>query len=69
MPDTNPQREKAITAICERTGKTREQAVAFLDVLGSALTKRGMADAKVLTQDEVGERLGTFLGAEADDDA
>ena len=58
------EREKAIEGICQRTGKTREQAIAFLDVLGSALTKRGLASAKVITEDETAERVRTFIGKE-----
>lgn len=57
-------REDAIEAICRRTGKTREQAIAFLDVLGSAFTRRGLADGRVLSEDEIGERVETFIGKE-----
>lgn len=56
------EREEAIERIMRRTGKTREQAVAFLDVLGSAMTRRGLANAKVLSEDEIGERVDTFIG-------
>lgn len=59
-------RERAIEGICERTGKTREQAIAFLDVLGSALTKRGLADAKVLSEDEARAAVDTFIGRDSD---
>lgn len=65
---SNPEREKAIEDICQRTGKTREQAIAFLDVLGSGLTKRGLANAKVLTEDETAKRVETFLGPRIPDD-
>lgn len=58
----NAEREKAIEDICRRTGKTREQAIAFLDVLGSGLTKRGLAGGKVLTEQETAERVSTFIG-------
>lgn len=63
---SNPEREKAIDGICRRTGKTREQAIAFLDVLGSGLTKRGLINAKVLSEDEIAERVHTFLGGSDD---
>ena len=63
MPDSvHTEREEAIGRIMHRTGKTREQAVAFLDVLGSAMTRRGLADAPLLSEDEIGERVDTFMG-------
>ena len=55
-------RERAIEGICAKTGKTREQAEAFLDILGSALRRRGWIDGEPLTQDEIGSKLDTFIG-------
>lgn len=63
----NEQREKAIKAICERTGKTHEQAEAFLDLLGSGFRRRGWAEGAPLSQDEIGERFDTFMGNGEDD--
>lgn len=56
------EREAAIQAICERTGKTREQAEAFLDLARSAFARRGWVESEPLDQDAIGERLDTFLG-------
>lgn len=57
-------REKAIEGICERTGKTREQAEAFLDILGSGLARRGWVGGEPLSQEQIGERFDTFMGKE-----
>lgn len=54
-------REDAIKALTGR-GKTREQAEAFLDVLGSAFRRRGWVAGDPLTYEQLTERLGTFLG-------
>lgn len=64
--ECNEEREAVITAICERTGKTREQAVAFLDVLWSALRRRGWVEGAPLSQPEVAERVDTFIGRSGD---
>ncbi|MGW4488414.1 hypothetical protein ACWEOE_31785 [Amycolatopsis sp. NPDC004368] len=61
-------REKAIADICARTGKTREQAVAFLDLARSAFARRGWAEGESLNQDQIGERLATFMGAKPDEE-
>jgi hypothetical protein len=63
----NEKREKAIKGICERTGKTREQAEAFLDILGSGMRRRGWIEGEPLTQDEIGERLDTFTDKNGED--
>lgn len=60
MPEA---REDVIAAVCAKTGKTREQVEAFLDILGSGLRRRGFANnARLLNEDEIRERLNTFLG-------
>lgn len=53
-------REDAINAIVT-TGKTREQAEAFLDILGSAFARRGWVEGEPLQPEAVAERLDTFL--------
>jgi hypothetical protein len=55
-------RDDVVRAICERTGKTPEQAEAFLDILGSGLRRRGWIEGEPLAQDEIGEKLDTFIG-------
>ena len=55
-------REAAINAITTDTGKTREQAEAFLDIAGSAFRRRGWAEGEPLSQDEIAERLRRFTG-------
>lgn len=59
--------EDAIVAICERTGKTREQAEAFLTLVGSAFSRRGWAAAPVLDSGQVREQFDTFLGRPVDE--
>jgi hypothetical protein len=56
------ERSEAVDAIVKRTGKTPEQAEAFLDIFGSALTRRGWANGKLLDQDEIADRVDTFIG-------
>lgn len=55
-------REEAIQAITEKTGKTREQAEAFLDILSSAFRRRGWSEGEPLSQDEISDRLDKFMG-------
>ncbi len=57
-------RGEAVRAIVEKTGKTPEQAEAFLDLVGSAFRRRGWVDGEPMTQDQIGERLDVFLGTE-----
>lgn len=58
-------REEFIAAM-EAKGKSREWTEAFLDVLGSALTKRGLPSGRVLTDEETAERVRVMLdGSEA----
>jgi hypothetical protein len=54
-------REGVIQALVNK-GKTREQAIAVLDLIGSAFRRRGWAEGEPLTQDQIGERLDTFVG-------
>src|SRR5690348_14055462 len=56
------EREKFIASYCARTGKSREQAEAFLDVLGSGLRRRGLIPGEPLPQSAIKERLDTFMG-------
>jgi len=55
-------RDEAVAAIVA-TGKTPEQANAFLDLLGSAFARRGWISGEPLGADEVAERFDTFVGA------
>lgn len=55
-------REDAIAAIVA-SGKTREQAEAYLDILGSAFARRGLVEGEPLPAEQIDEQLGTFLGA------
>lgn len=59
-------REDAIQALTD-TGKTRDQAIAFIDLMGSAFRRRGWIKGEPLTQDEIGERLDTFVGEPRED--
>jgi hypothetical protein len=62
MPPAEPaKREDVITAMIA-TGKTREQAEAFLDILGSALKRRGWVEGQPLSQGEIKASLDAFLG-------
>jgi hypothetical protein len=54
-------REDAIAAITP-TGRTREQAEAFLDIVGSAFRRRGWADGEPLTEDEIAANINTLIG-------
>lgn len=58
-------REDAIEAVMN-TGKTQEQAEAFLAIMASAFRRRGWAEGEPLNPDEVGEKLDAFLGGELD---
>lgn len=61
------EREEAIARIVARTGKTSDQAEAFLNILGSAFKRRGWAEGATMTQEMITESLDAFLGAhEAD---
>lgn len=55
-------RERAIADMMARTGKTRGQVEAFLDMVGSAMGWRPK-----LTEDEKRERLDAFLDAPLSD--
>ena len=59
----NQKREEVIKAICERTGKTREQADALLDILGSAFRRRGLIEGEPLTDEQTTQRVDTWLGS------
>jgi NADH:ubiquinone oxidoreductase subunit E len=56
-------RHDAVEAICAKTGKTPEQAEAFLAILGSAFRRRGWVDGEPLSEQEIGKQVGTFLEA------
>lgn len=55
-------REEAIQAIMDETGRTKEQAEAFIDLLGSAFRRRGWVPGNPLPETAIVERLDTFLG-------
>ena len=63
MSDLTPaeRREQVIQASIAR-GKTREQAEAFLDIVGSAFRRNGWAPGKPLSEREVDQKLSTFMG-------
>lgn len=67
MTETNEARETAIEAIVRDTGDTREQAEAFLDIVGSAFARRGWIEGEPLSPDEIGERLDIFLGGKGEE--
>jgi len=54
-------REQVIQASMAR-GKTREQAEAFLDIVGSAFRRNGWAPGNPMTREQVDKKLSTFLG-------
>lgn len=54
-------REQVIQASMAR-GKTREQAEAFLDIVGSAFRRNGWAPGTPLTDEQVDKKLSTFMG-------
>jgi len=54
-------RDQAVAAIVA-TGKTTEQAQAFLDLLGSAFARRGWVEGEPLLPEEIEERFNTFMG-------
>jgi hypothetical protein len=54
-------REDAIEALM-RTGKNREQAEAFLTLLGSGFARRGWIDGPVLSDVEIRTEFEKFIG-------
>ena len=54
-------KESLIQGLMEK-GKTREQAEAFMDLMGSAFKRRGWAEGEPLDKEQISERLDTFLG-------
>ena len=54
-------REQVIQASIAR-GKTREQAEAFLDIVGSAFRRNGWAPGEPLTEQQIDQKLSTFMG-------
>ena len=56
-------RSDAVQAIVA-TGKTPEQAEAFLDVLGSAFRRRGWVEGEPLPPEEIKQRMTVFLDGE-----
>lgn len=59
-------RDEAVAAIAAGTGKTADQAEAFLDILGSAFRRRGWIAGEPLADEAIAERLDTFVGPDAD---
>lgn len=58
------EREKAIAALTRDGTRTRAQAEAFLDLLGSGLRRRGWIEGEPLSDTEVDERFNTFMGGD-----
>jgi len=56
-------REDSIEALTSK-GKTREQAEAFIDLMGSAFARRGWIPGEPLDDKAIGERMDTFVAAE-----
>lgn len=56
-------RDEAVAAIVE-TGKTPEEAEAFLAILGSAFARRGWIEGTPMSQDGIDANLRTFLGTD-----
>ena len=54
-------RDDAVAAVV-RTGKTREQAEAVLDLLESGFCRRGWWPGEPLSREQVAERFNTFMG-------
>ena len=53
------------TAAIMNTGKTQDQADAFLAILGSSFARRGWVEGEPLSQDEIAANLNVFLGEPA----
>jgi hypothetical protein len=62
------ERSEAVAAIVAKTGKSAEQAEAFLDLLGSAFARRGWLDGEPLSQERIAERVDTFLAAAGEEE-
>ena len=60
-PTPAERRESVIQASMAR-GKTREQAEAFLDIVGSAFRRNGWAPGSPMTDQQIDKKLSTFLG-------
>lgn len=62
------ERQDAIDAIdaIVATGKTPEQAEAFLDLVGSAFRRRGWIEGDPLSPGKIGERVDAFLNVDHD---
>lgn len=54
--------DESVDSLAESTGKSREQAEAFLQLVASAFRRRGWVEGEPLDQDQIKERLDTFLG-------
>ena len=60
-PTPAERRERVIQASMAR-GKTREQAEAFLDIVGSAFRRNGWVPGAPMTNEQIDKKLSTFLG-------
>jgi hypothetical protein len=60
-PTAAERREQVIQASMAR-GKTREQAEAFLDIVGSAFRRNGWAPGSPMSDVQIEKKLTTFLG-------
>lgn len=62
MTDKKPMTRESLIEGLMAKGKTREQAEAFLDLLGSAFRAKGWAPGKPLKSEEISEKLDVFIG-------
>jgi hypothetical protein len=62
MSDKRPMTRESLIKGLVAKGKTREQAEAFLDLMGSAFRRKGWAPGEPLESEEVSEKLDVFLG-------
>lgn len=60
--DLTAKRERFIAAYIERTGKTREQTLAVMDLVASGFRRRGWAPGDPLTDEARRECFNTMLG-------
>lgn len=56
-------RDEAVAAIMA-TGKTRDQAEAFLAIMGSGFRRRGWVEGQPLSDEEISDSLRVFVGNE-----
>ena len=62
MTDRKPMTRESLIEGLVAKGKTREQAEAFLDIMGSAFKRKGWAPGEPLKSEEISEKLDIFIG-------